>query len=88
MGFLREFAECGNVWRSTLAAKISRETVYLWLAQPAFKALYDKAHEEALDKLEEEARRRGVVGVIKPVYQLGKRAPRKVCVGRAVDVST
>jgi hypothetical protein len=33
-----------------------------------FKALYDEALEDALDQLEEEARRRAVDGVLKPIY--------------------
>jgi hypothetical protein len=38
-----------------------------------FKALFDEAHEDALDALEEEARRRAVDGVLEPVYQGGEK---------------
>lgn len=70
--FLRLFAQCGNVLRSCQAAKIGRRTAYDWLAtDEQFKVLYDQAFEDALDALEEEARRRAVDGVLKPVYQGG-----------------
>lgn len=72
--FLREFAECGNVLRSAKAVKVGRRTVYDWLqVDEEFKALYGQAHEDALDELEEEARRRAVDGVLEPVYQGGKK---------------
>jgi hypothetical protein len=70
--FLREFAICGNVHRSSQRVKVGRRTVYGWLeVDTAFKLLYDEAHADALDALEEEARRRAVDGVLKPVYQGG-----------------
>lgn len=72
--FLARFALTGNILRSAQAAQVGRRTVYDWLAEdPAFKALHDDAHEDALDALEEEARRRSVDGVLKPVYQSGKK---------------
>jgi hypothetical protein len=71
--FLAEFAQCGNVLRSAQAVGVGRKTVYDWLKREPFKALYDDAHEDALDQLEEEARRRAVDGVLKPVYQQGHR---------------
>lgn len=74
LAFIRLFAVTGNVLRSCQAAKMGRRTVYDWLAEDdAFKALYDIAHDEALDALEEEARRRAVVGVLEPVYQGGAK---------------
>lgn len=71
--FLREFAVCGNVLRACHAAGVSRASVYGdWLKQDAFRALYDQAVDDAADLLEEEARRRAVDGVEKPVYQQGR----------------
>ncbi len=70
--FLAEFAQCGNVRRAAVAAGVGRRTVYRWLEQPRFKTLYDEAHDEALDLLEEEARRRAVEGVLEPVVSGGK----------------
>lgn len=72
--FLRCFALCGNVLRSCQAAGIGRRTAYNWLEQDEqFQKLYAEAHEDALDLLEEEARRRGVDGVLEPVFQGGKK---------------
>lgn len=75
--FLRAYRQNGNVQASASAAKCGRRTVYQWLANdPHFKALYLEAHEDALDALEEEARRRAVDGYERPVYQGGKEAGR------------
>ena len=71
--FLQEFSFSGNVLRSAQAAGVGRRTVYDWQQGSAFKTLYDQALEDALDQLEEEARRRAVDGVLKPVYQRGAR---------------
>lgn len=71
--FLVEFALCGNVLRSANKARITRRTVYLWLETDAeFKKLYELAREDAIDALEEEARRRAHDGYLKPVYQQGE----------------
>jgi hypothetical protein len=71
--FLAEFARCGNVLRSAESAGMGRARIYEWLKGEAFKALYAAAHEDALDQLEEEARRRAVDGVFSSVYQGGKK---------------
>lgn len=71
--FLREFALCGNVSRACLAAAIGRSTLYGdWLKAAAFHELYLQAVDDAADLLEEEARRRAVDGVEKPVFQGGR----------------
>jgi hypothetical protein len=75
--FLREFSRCGNVLRSAAAAKVGRRTIYDWLkVDEPFKGLYAEAHEDALDALEEEARRRAVDGVLEPVFQGGEQVGR------------
>lgn len=72
--FLKEFAVCGIVLRAARAVKVGRRTVYDWLQQDdLFKALYDEAYQDAIDAMEEEARRRGEDGVDEPVYQGGKK---------------
>jgi uncharacterized protein YbjQ (UPF0145 family) len=71
MRFLREFARCGIILRAAQAAGVGRRVVTLWREDPAFEALMAEAHEDALDQLEEEARRRGADGVLEPVYQGG-----------------
>jgi uncharacterized protein YbjQ (UPF0145 family) len=70
--FLREFAQCGIILRAAQAAGVGRQTVTDWRhADPAFVDLMADAHENALDLLEEEARRRGHDGVVEPVFQGG-----------------
>src|SRR4051794_9333054 len=70
--FLREVRVCGNVIRSASAAEVGRRTVYDWMKDTKFKSLYDEAHEDALDLLEEEARRRAVDCELVPVVSAGK----------------
>jgi len=73
-GFLQLYAQHGNISRACQQITINRATVYEWLEDDAeFKALYDLASDDASDALEYEARRRGVEGTLKPVYQMGKR---------------
>jgi hypothetical protein len=70
--FLRAFSSTGNVRKSALAVQVGRRTVYQWLkADDKFRQLYDDAHDDAVDDLEAEARRRAVDGVLTPVYQGG-----------------
>lgn len=70
--FLGDFRLCGNVLRSAAAAGIDRRTVYGWLGDDAkFKALHDEALQDALDRLEEEARRRAIDGWMEPVVSGG-----------------
>ena len=70
--FLREFSLCGNVLRSAQAAGIGRRVVYSWRDEdPCFAQKMAEAHEDALDQLEEEARRRAADGVLEPVFQGG-----------------
>lgn len=71
--FLADFALCGNVLRSAVAAGCGRRTVYDWRREDSkFAALYDEAHEDALDRLEEEGRRRAYEGVLEPVVSAGQ----------------
>jgi hypothetical protein len=70
--FLQEFAACGTVTRASRAAKVGRRTVNDWLERDAaFRELYEDALEEAVDMVEDEARRRAIKGTLKPVYQGG-----------------
>jgi AcrR family transcriptional regulator len=72
--FLREFAQSGNVLRSARAAGVGRAVVYEWKEKDEyFLELYEAAHEDAIDRLEEEARRRAVDGWNEPVYQGGEK---------------
>lgn len=71
--FLKELAEHGNIGESARVAGVSRQGPYVWAeADPEFKAAWEEAQENAIDKLELEARRRAEVGVEEPIYQGGK----------------
>jgi hypothetical protein len=71
--FLSAFAQNGNISASCRAADIERTQHYRWLKEDAeYVARFTVAGENAIDVLEKEARRRGVEGVTKPIYQGGK----------------
>lgn len=71
--FLEGYAKTGSVGRASLHAGVSRRTHLTWKAKDRKFAV---AHEEALtiavDQMEQEARRRGVEGVLDPVYYAGR----------------
>ena len=70
---LVEYAKCGNVSLACATAGVERQCHYDWLERdPKYKAAFAKAQELAADLLEEEAKRRAVNGVAKPIYQGGK----------------
>ena len=68
--FLDAFAACGNITRACLDTGISRRTVYNWKLtdmdgkpiDPEFMQAYDDAVAQAVELLEDEARRRAVEG--------------------------
>lgn len=63
--FLAAYAENGNLTRAAAAAKMSRQSHYNWLKDPEYAAAFADAKDEAVDMLEEEARRRARDGVRK-----------------------
>jgi len=72
--FLRELARVGIVGAACKKAKIGRTTAYKVRDEDAdFAAAWDAALDDAADDMETEAWRRGKLGVLKPVYQGGKR---------------
>lgn len=71
--FLAVLAVSGNVSKSCRVAHISRATIYRMVERiPEFRTAFEDALEQAPDLLEEEAYRRAVVGVVKPVFFAGK----------------
>lgn len=71
--FLAAYALTGNVRAAAEAAQINRSTAYRGRdADAKFAQAWDEATEDAADRLEQEARRRAVLGTEVPVYQGGK----------------
>lgn len=72
--FLAAYAQTGNITAAAKAAGIARQSHYDWLAaDPEYAKRFADAHEEAIERLEAEARRRASVGVEEPVYYKGKQ---------------
>lgn len=72
--FLERYIELGSVKDTCEELCLVRRTIYHWKAQdPVFAENYRVADMVALGILEDEAYRRAVNGVDKPVYQGGKR---------------
>lgn len=73
--FITTLAGGASITKSCQVAGIGRTTAYEWRdADPAFKVLWDEALESGIDLLEDEARRRAVEGVERPVVAMGKIA--------------
>lgn len=73
--FLEALAGGASITRAAEAAAVGRTTVYEWReGDPAFAKAWDDALEAGIDLLEEEARRRAVEGVERPVVAMGKIA--------------
>ena len=61
--FLAAYAQTGNISAAALAAGTHRSNHYLWLQKdPVYAAEFSNSHEEAVERLESEARRRAVAG--------------------------
>ena len=72
--FIVKLSEFVSVSRACRLAKIPRATIFRWLNNDiAFKKQYANACEAALQRLEDEAVRRGFEGLLKPVYYQGKK---------------
>lgn len=72
--FLDVLSETAIVVYACKQAGLSRRTAYNWRdADPEFAKEWEYAAELGTDALEDEAIRRATVGVLKPVYQGGKK---------------
>jgi hypothetical protein len=71
--FLEALADTGSVSTAVAIAGTSRTRVYeLRKTDPAFASAWQDAEEIAADRLEDEARRRAIEGVPKPLVSAGK----------------
>ena len=71
---LQALATGASVTAAVKKASVSRASAYTWRDDdPAFRDAWDMAIESGTDLMEDEARRRAVKGVAKPVYQGGQR---------------
>jgi hypothetical protein len=71
--FLQALANTGSVTAAIAVAGSSRTRLYeLRKADPAFACAWQEAEEAAVDRLEDEARRRAMEGVPEPLVSAGK----------------
>lgn len=72
--FLAAYSEVGNITQAAIVAGVSRQSHYDWLKEDAdYPQAFRTAGEEAGERLEQEARRRAVTGIDKPIFQGGKQ---------------
>ena len=72
--FLESFEQTANITMSCKAVNVPRRTIYNWLTDdPEFKKNFGLSSSIGLGVLEDEAVRRAVQGVNKPVYQSGRK---------------
>src|SRR5262245_2192414 len=69
--FLAAYAQCGVIRRAAEMADIGRSTHQGWMKDPEYAQQFADAHEDAMDRLVEEARRRGAEGWEEPVVYQG-----------------
>lgn len=73
LALLAAYRQCAHVTRASQLAGVTRTTHYAWLKENAdYRDAFQEAEQEAAVVLEEEAHRRAVLGVLKPVYQGGQ----------------
>lgn len=72
--FLAAYSLLGNITGAAEAVGIARQNHYDWLADDInYADAFSQAKDEAADRLEQEVRRRAVIGVEEPIYQGGKK---------------
>ena len=72
--FLAELAHGASVTAAAEYAGVSRAMVFRWRRDdPEFARRWDEAVQMGVDRLEDEAHRRAVDGVVRPVYQGGAK---------------
>jgi hypothetical protein len=72
--FLRELAKGKSPAHAAQVAGLARSTAYLFRSQdPEFARQWLEASAEGVERLEDEAHRRGVEGVKRPVFRGGKK---------------
>jgi hypothetical protein len=73
--FLAAYAEVGNITHAAEIAGLNRETHHKWMkVDPTYPERFKTADEQAVEKLEQEARRRAVTGVRRKKFT-GKGEP-------------
>ncbi len=70
--FLAAYSGCGSIRKAAEFAKIERRSHYNWLQDPDYAQRFADAHENAMELLLEEARRRGYEGWDEPVVYQGQ----------------
>lgn len=71
--FLSAYSDGLSIQDACLKAGIGRTTFYTWKENDMrFRSAFSDAMERSVDVMEEEAKRRAVRGVLKPVYYNGK----------------
>jgi hypothetical protein len=70
--FLKQLAAGGSVTSAARAIGTGRSTVYQWRDDDEFAALWDEAVKAGTDLIEDEAVRRAVEGVPRPVFYQGQ----------------
>ncbi len=64
----------GNITEACRQAQVPRRTHYEWVdADPEYASAVDQAASSGVEALEDEARRRGMLGVEEPVFHNGER---------------
>ncbi len=64
--------KCGLIAPACRSVGVTRRTVYNWLADPAYRAQFEDARQECIERLEAETVRRARDGVVRVKYHNGQ----------------
>lgn len=71
--FLTAYVQCGTLSGAQRISGVSRHNHQFWkTSDPAYATRFEEAHETAVDNAEEALRKRGIEGVLEPVFYQGE----------------
>ena len=75
--FLSAYAECGVITHAAEIAGIDRTRHYVCLDKSEqYRSMFESAHHQAIERMEQEARRRAMLGVEEPIFYQGVEVAR------------
>ena len=82
--FISAYAACASVSQAARAAGVDHKRHYEWMSDEAYRHAFDAVTDQAAQAVEDEAVRRAVEGVKRPMYYRGKQVRTAGRRGRTV----
>ena len=71
--FISAYAACASISQAARAAGVDHKRHYEWMSDEAYRHAFDAVTDQAAQAVEDEAVRRAVEGVKRPMYYRGKQ---------------